>query len=67
MSFDVAKEALLNFKRIVQGNVKKSDYWQQVTFYGGEPLLNKNMLYQAIPFARENFDEDTKYKRCINR
>ena len=59
MSFDVAKEALLNFKRIVQGNVKKSDYWQQVTFYGGEPLLNKNMLYQAIPFARENFDEDT--------
>lgn len=59
MNFDVAKKALLNFKRIVQGNVKKSDYWQQVTFYGGEPLLNKNMLYQAIPFARENFDEDT--------
>ena len=59
MSFDIAKKALLNFKRIVQDNVKKSDYWQQVTFYGGEPLLNKNMLYQAIPFARENFDEDT--------
>ena len=59
MSFYVAKKALIDFKRIVQGNVKNSDYWQQVTFYGGEPLLNKNMLYQAIPFTRENFDEDT--------
>ena len=59
MSFDIAKKALLDFKKIVQNNIKNSEYWQQVTFYGGEPLLNKNMLYQAIPFARENFDMDT--------
>ena len=59
MSFDIAKKALLDFKKIVQNNIKNSEYWQQVTFYGGEPLLNKNMLYQAIPFARENFDIDT--------
>lgn len=59
MSFDVAKKALIDFKKIVENNVKDSNYWQQVTFYGGEPLLNKNMLYQAIPFVRENFDADT--------
>lgn len=59
MSIDIAKKAILDFKKIVQNNLKNSDYWQQVTFYGGEPLLNKNMIYQAIPFVRKNFDKDT--------
>ncbi len=59
MDFSVAKKALLDFKRIVDGNVRGKDYWQQVTFYGGEPLLNKGMLYQAIPYTRELFDEST--------
>ncbi len=59
MSFEVAKKALIDFKKIVENNVKDSNYWQQVTFYGGEPLLNKNMLCQAIPFVRENFDANT--------
>ena len=59
MSFDIAKKALIDFKKLVENNVKNSDYWQQVTFYGGEPLLNKAMLYQAIPFVRDNFDINT--------
>ena len=59
MSFDIAKKALLDFKKLVESNIRDHDYWQQVTFYGGEPLLNKNMLYQAIPFVRDNFDIDT--------
>lgn len=59
MNFQIAKKALLDFKKIVDANDKDKDYWQQVTFYGGEPLLNKSLLYQAIPFARELFDDDT--------
>lgn len=59
MDYQVAKKALLDFKKIVESNIKDNDYWQQVTFYGGEPLLNKKMLYQAIPFTRELFDETT--------
>lgn len=59
MSFQIAKKALIDFKKLVENNIRNNDYWQQVTFYGGEPLLNKNMLYQAIPFVRDNFDLDT--------
>ena len=59
MDFSVAKKALLDFKKIVDNNVRGKDYWQQITFYGGEPLLNKNMLYQAIPYTRNLFDEST--------
>ena len=59
MNFDIAKKALLDFKKLVESNIKDPDYWQQITFYGGEPLLNKDMLYQAIPFVRDNFDSDT--------
>lgn len=59
MDFSIAKKALLDFKRIVESNIRGKDYWQQVTFYGGEPLLNKSLLYQAIPYTRELFDENT--------
>ena len=59
MSFDVAKKAITDFKNITDKNIKEEDYWQQVTFYGGEPLLNKPMLYQAIPFTRDMFDTST--------
>ena len=59
MDFSIAKKALLDFKRIVESNIRGKDYWQQVTFYGGEPLLNKSLLYQAIPYTRELFDEST--------
>ena len=59
MDFSIAKKALLDFKKIVESNIKGKDYWQQVTFYGGEPLINKNLLYQAIPYTRELFDKNT--------
>ena len=59
MEYQIAKKALLDFKKIVESNIKDDYYWQQVTFYGGEPLLNKKMLYQAIPFTRELFDTST--------
>lgn len=59
MDLATAKKALLDFKKIIESNYKGDDYWQQVTFYGGEPLMNKKLLYQAIPFARELFDNST--------
>ncbi len=59
MDYQVAKKALLDFKKIVESNFRDKDYWQQITFYGGEPLLNKRLLYQAIPYTRELFDKTT--------
>ncbi len=59
MTFDTAKRALDDFQGITQKNIKNDAYWQQVTFYGGEPLLNKCLLYRAIPYARELFDSKT--------
>lgn len=59
MDYQTAKKALIDFKKIVESNIKDNDYWQQVTFYGGEPLLNKKMLYKAIPFTRELFNDST--------
>ena len=59
MEFEVAKKALLDFKKIVENNIKDKDYWQQITFYGGEPLLNKKMLYQTLPFTRNLFPNST--------
>lgn len=59
MSFDTAKHALDDFSRITSNNVKGDDYWQQVTFYGGEPLINKPLLYKAIPYTRALFDLNT--------
>ena len=59
MSFEIAKKSLDDFKKIVEHNAKDESYWQQITFYGGEPLLNKEMLYLSIPYARELFGNDT--------
>lgn len=59
MDFETARKALLDFKKIVDNNYKDKDYWQQVTFYGGEPMLNKKLLYQAIPLTRTLLDSDT--------
>jgi uncharacterized protein len=59
MSFDTAKHALDDFSRITNKNIKGDGYWQQVTFYGGEPLINKPLLYKAIPYTRALFDLDT--------
>ncbi len=60
MTFDVAKKSLDIFFDIVKDNVKNDDYWQQITFYGGEPLLNKELLKYAIPYAFNKFkDSDT--------
>ena len=58
MSFDIAKQSMNDFKKIISNNIKDNDYWEQITFYGGEPLINRNLLYQAIPYARMLFGSD---------
>jgi uncharacterized protein len=59
MSFEVAKEAIDKFKKVVARNKVTPHYWQQITFYGGEPLLNKKMLLEAIPYVRKKFNDNT--------
>ena len=58
MSFATAKKAIDKFYKIVDNNIKNQNYWQQVTFYGGEPLLNEKMLKLAIPYAKTIFNDN---------
>lgn len=58
MNFDVAKNAIDKFKENVVNNFKDNNYWQQITFYGGEPSINKELLKQAIPYARKVFNDE---------
>lgn len=57
MSYDVAKTAIDKFSDIVSNNTINDNYWQQITFYGGEPLINKKLLTEAIPYARSKFND----------
>lgn len=57
MSFEVAKIAIDKFFEVVSNNIIDDNYWQQITFYGGEPLINKKMLMEAIPYASEKFND----------
>lgn len=63
MSFDTAKNAIDKFKIIVDKNIRDDNYWQQITFYGGEPSLNKELLKQVIPYARKIFND--KYTSIV--
>lgn len=58
MSFEVAKIAIDKFFEVVSNNIIDNNYWQQITFYGGEPLINKKLLMKAIPYASEKFNDN---------
>lgn len=58
MSISTAKMAIDKFYNIVKNNIIDDHYWQQITFYGGEPLLNKELLKFAIPYAKTKFNDE---------
>ncbi len=50
MSLDVGLAAIKLFERLLKQNKQKSS---RVTFYGGEPLINKELMFALIPKIRE--------------
>ena len=48
MSGATALESIDHFASIVSTNQRSDGYWQAVTFYGGEPLMNKDVLIGAV-------------------
>jgi uncharacterized protein len=50
MSSITARAAIDLFARTVADNPKNEGYWQAVTFYGGEPLLNEATLRDAVDY-----------------
>jgi uncharacterized protein len=58
MEFDIAKTSIDKFHQVTANNIIGPEYWQQITFYGGEPLLNKELLIKAIPYARDKFKDN---------
>lgn len=58
MPFETAKKAVDSFKEVVKDNETYDGYWQQITLYGGEPMTNKPLLKQIIPYIREKFNDE---------
>lgn len=58
MPVNIAKKAVTDFKKIVSNNDITNDYWQQVTLYGGEPMTNKPLLKEIIPYIHELFSDE---------
>jgi uncharacterized protein len=58
MPFETAKKAVDSFKEIVKDNETYDGYWQQITLYGGEPMTNKPLLKQIIPYIHERFNDE---------
>jgi uncharacterized protein len=52
MSTDTARSAIRYFATQVADNDRSGDYWEQVTLYGGEPLLNTRAILAAIDEVR---------------
>ncbi len=52
MSPDTAIEAIHHFSNQVANNDRSGEYWEQVTLYGGEPLLNTRAILAAIQQVR---------------
>lgn len=52
MSTNTAAEAVHYFATLVANNDRSEKYWEQITFYGGEPLLNTHAILAAIPQVR---------------
>ncbi|MFA7253487.1 MAG: radical SAM protein [Patescibacteria group bacterium] len=48
MSEQVAGNAIECFAEITKSNPHTDGYWQQITFYGGEPLLNVDALEASV-------------------
>lgn len=53
MDEGVAKKAIDTFSELMKNNKVTTDYWQSVTFYGGEPLFNLPIINLAIDYIRE--------------
>ncbi|HAN08993.1 MAG TPA: hypothetical protein DCP90_00085 [Clostridiales bacterium] len=54
MSISTAIKALYTFSKLtMNNNVNQESYWQQITFYGGEPLINKHLIYKAVEHINE--------------
>ncbi|MFA7171522.1 MAG: radical SAM protein [Candidatus Paceibacterota bacterium] len=52
MSEEIALRAIDVFAELSKDNQISAGYWQAVTFYGGEPLLNLPVIKAAIDYAR---------------
>lgn len=50
MSFDVARKAIVDY--LDQQNTNVADYYP-ISFYGGEPLLERQLLIDCVEFAKE--------------
>lgn len=57
MTENVARKAVDGFKDVVKNNKTYDGYWQQITLYGGEPMTNKPLLKQIIPYIHNKFND----------
>lgn len=53
MSIETALRAVDAFVDLTKTNEIRPGYWQAITFYGGEPLLNKPVIKAVIAYAKD--------------
>ena len=53
MSESVALRAIDCFSQVTRNNHHYDSYWQQITFYGGEPLLNFATIQAATEWTKQ--------------
>lgn len=63
MDWDVAKKAIDSFLITIQRNQKKK---VSVRFFGGEPLLNWNLIEKAMDYIKDHLSDDIQVNYIIN-
>ena len=49
-----------NIKALIDNEIKSNSNYSVITFYGGEPLLRKDLIYQTIDYINSK-DSQTKF------
>lgn len=52
MRLATALRAVDNFAELVAPNSRDESYWQAITFYGGEPLMNAGVLADTVGYIK---------------
>lgn len=67
MSFETAKKAIDMFYKTQQIKMKNNAlHIPLLGFYGGEPLMNYNLVKQSVKYARELFKDNIRFLATTN-
>lgn len=67
MSFEIAKRAvLMYFAYVRRKKLKKPLFVPEISFYGGEPLINFELIRKVVEFVKIIYDGKVRYNLTTN-